>query len=177
LTYFYLRLCLADNGCSGLLDLFLGFGFIILFAISFWLAFKATFRKRDPNKSKPEPIILTITLLTIIVLIIGKTFGEDFKGKRWIHAETNSDELERQFLTLRKNGTFRVVLGHVDWSCYFSGPYQVHGDTILLDKKVIDQTSSLLTTKYLLQDSLLIPINDMNTDSTKFREFIIKSKE
>jgi len=168
---------LADNGCSGLMDLFFGGLFIVLFAISVWLAFRATFRKREINNRKPEPVTLTITLLTLTVLISGKIFGQDFKGSTWIYAEANTDKLETQALTLRKNGTFKVDLGHVDFSCYFSGHYQKLGDTIVLDRDVIAQTNALVTTKYLLQDTLLIPINDMNADSTKLSDFIISSKK
>jgi len=176
-TYFYLRFSLADNGCSGLMDLFFGGVFIILFAVSIWLAIRATFRKRETIKRKPEPITLTITLVTLAILIVGKIFGQDLKGSVWIYAEANAGKLETQTLTLRKNGTFKVDLGHVDFSCYFSGHYQKLGDTIILDKDVIAQTNSLLTTKYLFQDTLLVPLNDPNNDSTKFSDFVISSKD
>ena len=155
------------------MDLFFGGVFIILFTISIWLAFRATFRKRELNKRKPEPITLTITLVTLAILFIGKIFGQDLKGSNWIYAKANADKLETQALTLRKNGTFKVDLGHVDFSCYFSGHYQRHGDTILLDEDVIAQTNSLLTTKYLLQDTLLMPLIDANVDSTKFGKFVV----
>jgi hypothetical protein len=175
-TYFYLRFILADNGCSGLMDLFFGGVFIVLFAISIWLAFRATFRKREFNERKPEPVTLTIALVTLVILFIGKIFGQDLKGSTWIYAKANADKLETQALTLRKNGTFKVDLGHVDFSCYFSGLYQRHGDTILLDKDVIEQTNSLLTTEYLLQDTLLVPLHDTDLNSTKFSVFVISSK-
>jgi len=167
---------LADNGCSGLMDFFFGGVFIILFGVSLWLAFRATLRKRELSE-KPEPISLTIILATLAILIVGKMFGQDFKGNTWIYAEANADKLETQTLTLRKNGTFKVDLGHVDFSCYFSGHYQKLGDTIVLDKDVIAQTNFLLTTKYLLQDTLLVPLNDTNVDNTKFNDFVINSKK
>lgn len=172
-----MRFTLADNGCSGLLDLFFGTVFIISFVVSIWLAFRATFRKRELYKGKPEPITLTIILITIATLVIGKIFGEDLKGKQWIYAEANAHALETQALTLRKNGTFKIDLGQVDFSCYFSRQYQKHGDTILLDPNIIAQTNSLLTAKYLLQDTLLIPLKDTNADRSKFSEFVISSKE
>lgn len=176
MTYVYLRFTLADSGCSGLLDLFWGIIFILLFAVSIWLAFRGTFHKREINNGKPEPITLTITLATLVFLIVGKFFGQYFKGSTWIYAKANTDKLETQALTLRKNGTFKVDLSHVDYSCYFSGNYQKLGDTIVLDKDVITQTNSQLTSNYLLQDTLLIPIKDTNADSTEFSMFIISSK-
>jgi len=159
------------------MDLFFGGVFIILFAVSIWLAFRGTFRKKEINKRKPEPITLTITLVTLVILIVGKIFGQDFKGSTWIYAETNGDKLETQALTLRKNGTFKVDLGHVNFSCFFSGHYQRQGDTIILDKDVVGQTNSLLTTKYLLQDTLLVPLNDTNVDNTRLSEFVVNSKK
>jgi hypothetical protein len=158
------------------MDFFFGGVFIILFGVSLWLAFRATLRKRELSE-KPEPISLTIILATLAILIVGKMFGQDFKGNTWIYAEANADKLETQTLTLRKNGTFKVDLGYVDFSCYFSGHYQKLGDTIVLDKDVIAQTNFLLTTKYLLQDTLLVPLNDTNVDNTKFNDFVINSKK
>ena len=172
-----MRFSLAENGCSGLMDLFLGGVFIIVFAVSIWLALRGTFRKRGVNKRKPEPITLTIILVTFAILFIGEILGQDFKGSTWIYAQANANKLETQALTLRKNGTFKVDLGHVDFSCYFSGHYQKLGDTIILDKEVIAQTNSLLTTKYLFQDTLLVPLNDTNNAGTKFSDFVISIKE
>ncbi|NNV57543.1 hypothetical protein [Limnovirga soli] len=176
-TFFYLHISLDDDGCSGLMDLFFGALFITLFAVSIWLAFRAIYPKRELNKRIPEPISLTITLLTLAILIVGKIFGQDFKGSTWIYAEANTGKLETQALTLRENGTFKVELGHVDFSCYFSGHYQTHGDTVVLDKDVIAQTNSLLTVTYLLRDTLIIPIKGSDKDSSKFSEFVIQSKE
>ncbi|MGN6211001.1 hypothetical protein [Parafilimonas sp.] len=84
-TYFYLRFSLADNGCTGLMDFFFGGVYIILFGVSLWLAFRATLRKREHSKRKPEPISLTITLVTLAILIVGRIFGQDFKGNTWIY--------------------------------------------------------------------------------------------
>jgi len=62
-------------------------------------------------------------------------------------------------LTLRTNGTFRVDISGADVGCYFSGHYQ-KGDTILLDKNVIEQTHSTFATQFFLLDGLLIAIVD-----------------
>lgn len=177
ITFFYLRISLDDNGCSGLMDLLFGALFITLFAVSIWLAFRAIYPKLELNKRKPEPISLTITLVTLAILIAGKIFGQDIKGSTWIYAEANTDKLETQALTLRENGTFKVELGHADFSCYFSGHYQKYGDTVVLDKDIIAQTNSVLTVDYVVKDTLLIPIKGSDKDSTKFSEFIIQSKE
>lgn len=147
-----------------------------MFAISILLAYKAAFSRRLSHKKRPEPITFTITLLTLAVLIIGRVFGEDFKGSKWIYAETSRQKLPTQNLTLRKNGTFRVDLNEIDFSCYFTGEYQKHGDTILFDKDVAAQTHSLLATKYLLSDGLLKPISDSNQRGVNFSDFTIIAK-
>jgi len=175
-TFLYLHLNLSDEGCWGLIEGTYTVLLFILFTVTIPVAFIAAYRKRQTHTKKPEPITLTITLVTLAVLIIGKIFGEDFKGSIWISAEANKEKPSNQYLTLRNNGTFKVDLGHVDFSCYFSGQYQKHMDTIILDKDVVAQTDSLLTTKYLLHDNLLIPINGINADSTKFSQFVINSK-
>lgn len=177
MTSLYLRLNLADNGCTGLIEVMSTILLFILFAVTIPLSFMATFRKRQLYNKKPEPITLTITILALCVLIIGKVFGEGFKGRQWIYAKANIHNLETQALTLRKNGTFRVDLGYVDFSCFFSGQYQKYGDTIFLDIDVVDQTNSSLTSKYLLQDTILKPISDTKKDSFKFSEFVIISRQ
>ena len=136
----------------------------------------ATFRKRQSNGNKPEPITLTITLLTLSILIIGKVFGDDFKGKIWIYAKTNDQDLSHQSLTLRDNNTYRVDLHQVDFTCYFSGNFKKLGDTILLDKSVIEQTHSLLTEKYLIGSNSLVPLPDTNKNGAKINELVIWKK-
>ena len=173
MTYFYLRFSLADNGCSGLMDLFFGAVFFIFFVVSILLAFRATFRKRELYKNKPEPMILTVALITLSALIIGRVFGENFKGSKWIYA-VNNKVFARQSLTLRNNETFRVDIGGADISCYFSGRYQKQHDTILLDKIVIEQTHSAFAIKYVLDDSLLIPVFDTTIKNKGFDTLFIK---
>ena len=139
------------------MDYFFGICFFIVFAISILLAYKATFSKRQAYEKKPETITLTITLLALAVLIICKIFGEDFKGSKWIYAK-NNQTFSSTTLTLRKNGTFRIEISGADVGCYFSGRYQKQGDTILLDKNVMEQNHSTLATTYFLIDSLLVPV-------------------
>jgi hypothetical protein len=175
-SYLYLKLNLADDGCWGLIEGMYTIGLFILFAVTIPLAIMGTLRKRQLNKGKPEPITLSIGLVTLFTLIVGKAFGENLKGSTWIYALSDNRNLHTQSLTLRTNGTFRVDLNEVDFSCYFSGNYQKHGDTILLDKGVIEQTNSLLTTKYLLKDTVLMPLNDTTKNSIRFSELVISAK-
>jgi len=104
--------------------------------------------------------------LTLAALVIGRIFGEDLKGSKWIYA-TNNQTFSRTTLTLRNNETFRVDISGADVGCYFSGRYQKQGDTILLDKNVIEKTHSTLATKYFLIDSLLIPVVDTSIKNNK----------
>lgn len=176
-TTLYLKLNLADNGCWGLIEGLYTIVLYIFFVVTIPLAIWATLRKRQIKDGKPEPVTLTIFILTLSVLIGGKNFGEHFKGDTWIYAETSRQNLSTQNLTLRTNGKFKVELNEADFSCYFTGEYLKHKDTLILAKYVIDQTDSLLTTKYLVAGTLLKPISDKNQDSLRFSKFRIVTKK
>jgi len=165
-----LRLYLSANGCWGLIEYFYIIILFILFTITIFLALWASLRKREHKNNEAEPITLTIIILTFLILIGGRIFEDKIKGDVWIKAEDKNSSyyISGQTLTLRNNGTFRIDLNGADVSCYYSGKYQKHSDTIILDKEVIDKTYSTLSNKYYLQDSLFIPLDDTSVQSTRF---------
>jgi hypothetical protein len=118
-------------------------------------------------------------MLTLLVLFIGVMYGDSLKGSKWLYAENKNSEhfISTQNLTLRNNGTFKVYLIEADFSCYFSGLYQNHNDTIILDKEVIDKTNLALTTKYYLHDSLLIPLIDTTIERKGFDTLCIRQTD
>ena len=175
-TFLYLRFRLADNGCFGLIEIMYSILLFILFVITITFSVIAIFRKRPGYYKRPEPISLTIFLLTILVLIVGFFLGNTLKGRQWIYAEANVQKISSQSLTLRRNGTFRVDMKNADFGCFYSGQYKKHGDTILLEENIIDLTHNLLTSKYILKDSLLLPVNDSKLKKIEFANFIISLK-
>jgi hypothetical protein len=161
-TILYLRLNLASNGCWGLIEVIYSFILWVLLAATFTLAIVATLRKRQSQKLKAEPATLTVIIITLLVLIAGMFFSEIFKGAKWIDAKSENYNAKPSSvdLTLRKNGSFTVYLKEADFSCYYSGKYKKSGDTIILDKEVIDKTDFKLATHYLLNEKYLTPIVD-----------------
>jgi hypothetical protein len=126
------------------------------------LALVATLRKKHSDKPTPEPISLSISLITLLFLIYDLTFRGHTKGDEWIYAE-NKDIKQISFsqnLTLRKNGNFTVGLTDPYLDCSFSGKYKKVGDTIILDKEIISKTSGKLAAIYLLQSDKIVPLVD-----------------
>ena len=162
MTFGYCKFNNPDEKCQGLANLMFDGFFIILFLISLILALRGIFRKRKLNKTKFEPITLSITTVTFIILIFYPLLVGHTRGDKWISAENKDTTqlISRQNLTLRKNGNFTVDLIEADFSCSISGKYKKAGDTILLDEATIHRTNSKITSKYLLQKNDLVPLID-----------------
>lgn len=136
--------------------------FILLLLSSLILALRGIFRKRKLNKTKFEPITLSITTVAFIILIFYPLLGGHTRGIKWISAK-NKDTTQltsRQNLTLRKNGNFTVDLIEADFSCSISGNYKKVDDTILLDQATIDRANSKIASRYLIQKNELVPLID-----------------
>jgi hypothetical protein len=152
-----------DEGClGGLFDQLLIVIFISVLLLTGILAIVATSWKRQSEKSKFEPITLSISLITFLFLIYDMIFRGHSNGDKWIYAENkNLNNIPfTQNLTLRKNGNFTVGLFDPSFDCAFSGEYKRIGDTIILDKETIDKTHVKMTTIYLLQSGKLVPLFD-----------------
>ena len=90
-------------------------------------------------------------------------FSGHTNGDKWIEAESKnlSDWQESKWLTLRKNGNFTFSPNS---DCGFSGEYKKNGDTISLDKNIID--SSYISSVYLLKSNKLVPLSDTTNKIT-----------
>lgn len=174
-TFLYLRLNLADNGCWGLIELMYSVILWILLAITFVLALVATLRKRQSEGLKAERFSLTITFLTLIALVFGGLWGDNLKGSVWLEAKTEGyiSQHSSLDLTLRKNKTFTVHLNEVDFSCFYTGSYQNSNDTLHFDEETIANTDLKMTTVYLLHDGKLLPLVDTTKDDNRYTKFDI----
>ncbi len=155
-TLGYYHIANPDLVCNGLLSTILFIPIYCILLLTVILAFYATFRKKQLNEKIPEPISLSISLITVLVLIYSLTLRGHRNGEEWIRAESQSvnDEFESQGLTLRKNGNFTF---YPNSECAFSGEYKKNGDTILLDKEMI---APELSAAYLLNSTTLTPLVD-----------------
>ena len=174
-TFLYLRLILADNGCWGLIELMYSVVLWILLTITFVLALIATLRKRQSEQIKAERFSLTITLLTLTALVIGGLWGNNLKGSVWLEAKTEGyiSQYSSLDLTLRKNRTFTIHLNETDFSCFYTGNYQTSNDTLHFDEEIIAKTDLKMTTFYLLRDKTMLPLVDTTKDNNQYTKFDI----
>ncbi len=165
-TYCYLKLYLKENGCRGMIE---GMGAVVLslgIIVTGIYALLSAFRKRKMEKTKVEPITLTIVLLTITTLMVCKLFGDNFKGQVWLYAEVanNNFSLNKHSLTLRQNKNYKVSVNHIEWTCIYTGQYTIIEDTIILNNEIAKRTDSNFIDKYVSVDNTLIPIvNKLDT--------------
>jgi hypothetical protein len=175
LSFFYCKNEFADNSCRGLIELLLQW---TLFPITFFLSAVAIFLKRKVHKFKPEPYSLTVTVTPLICFWILSAFSDSLKGAIWIKAEDKKTFHRSPFydLTLRKNGRFTLLQGSADFGCYFSGDYQIHDDTLIFDNKVITETDTRMTARYLMHQDKLLSIPEILNDSSVHVDFDIIKK-
>lgn len=161
-TISYCKLYDPNENYQGIAhSIFNGF-FILLFLLSILLTLRGIIHKRRLDKTKFEPVTLSLTILTIIFLFSHHFIGNHTTGEIWITAENKNVKqiLSKQYLILRKNGNFTVKSVEADFGCSISGKYKRLGDTISLDQTTVDKTNSKITSKYLIQKTDIIPLVD-----------------
>jgi hypothetical protein len=156
-TFVFYKLSNPDAVCNGPLTaiiMVVVYGSLLLIGI---FAAVAAFRKKQFDKPTPEPITLTISLITLLFIIYDMTFRGHTNGDIWIEAENKnlSDWQESKWLTLRKNGNFTFS---PNADCGFSGKFKKIGDTIILDKDIIHTNE--ISSVYLLKVDKLVPLFD-----------------
>lgn len=174
-AFCYYKIDNPDEKCFGLVNIVIRLIFYVFLFVTGVIAIIATTRGRKFERLKFEPITLSVSLITFLVIIYHLTFRGHIYGDKWIYAETKSlsNISSYQYLTLRKNGNFTVGLFAADFGCSFSGEFRKIGDTIVFDKRIIDKTNEKITTTYWLQPDKLVPLFDTTGKIT----FVIKSEE
>lgn len=163
IAFGYYKIENPDAICNGPISaviMLVFWGFLLLTGI---LAAIATFKKKQFDKPTPEPITLTISLITLLFIIYSMAFRGHTNGDKWIEAENKNlnDWQESKWLTLRKNGNFTFS---PNADCRFSGEFKKIGDTIILDKNIID--TNKISSVYLLKANKLVPLFDTKNKIT-----------
>ena len=71
------------------------------------------------------------------------------------------------YITLFEDNTFKITIQRTEYFCVVQGKYYISNDTVILDYKNIEnKTEDHFTTKYLISDSILQPVN---VDFSKIR--------
>lgn len=75
-----------------------------------------------------------------------------------LSATIYSDQFNIGRIELINNREYYAQYGHLDWSCGFTDQYNIKGDTLILTGSLFETTNGVLTDKYLMTDSTLIPM-------------------
>jgi len=156
-TFGYYKIANPDAVCNGPFSAMIMLFIYGLLFITGRLAAIAIFRKRRSAKLSPEPITLSISIIALSFIIYSMTIRGHKKGDIWIKAENKNlnDWQESKWLTLRKNGNLTFS---PNADCGFSGEFKKIGDTIIIDKNIID--TNKISSVYLLKADKLVPLFD-----------------
>jgi len=147
--------------CHGLVhifrDLFLLFVLFVLFTAFLGRQIYKIIKKVGNRKAR---------VLTSLIVIVA--FVTAFQGpSTWrklrlensiLRASIYPDQLDIGRLELIDNEKYYALYGHIDWSCAFTSTYKIIGDTLILEGCPFEKTDGILTDKYLMTDSTLVPI-------------------
>ena len=153
--------------CYGLVH---GFGDLFLLLILFLLltAFLGRQIYKIVKKAENSRVRIWTSLIVIIASITafqGKSTWKNLRlGNSILSASINPDQLDIGRLELIDNERYYALYGHIDWSCAFTDTYEKNGDTLILAGQPFEKTDGILTDKYLITDSTLVPIKLTDRD-------------
>ncbi len=156
--FFILKQQLKEEKCYGMIAVFWAFILFISLLVTGLYAFYAVFQKRQNDSLKFEPYALSINLVAIVILVVGLTWGENFKSKVWVYAVDGNrgKGITNLRLTLRRNNDYNASISYADFGCTHVGKYSISGDTIILLNNIANRTENEFAEKYLLQNGELI---------------------
>ncbi|WP_027419268.1 hypothetical protein [Crocinitomix catalasitica] len=118
-------------------------------------------------------ITLIFVLLSVTSVLWGINKPSDyFKSPVLLEAEFYSPW--KGNLKLRTDGTYSAIEKHTDWSCTHHGSYEVLGSRIILNQEIANQSDSIFTQEYFVEDQFLIPKVEYKTltDSSNWLRII-----
>jgi hypothetical protein len=152
---------LRAERCFGLFDVLetmfllglLGLTLLITLTIQIYKIIK---RQQIKHRVTTVAVCLLLTTLSIMATYAPHDY---FQPAAILTAEL-SETLYIGQLSLRSDSTYSALYGHVDWSCVTTGNYKIHEDTIFLENKVVLQSDSIFSRRYLIkEDSYLLPLD------------------
>ncbi len=176
-TGFFMVRCilLIGDGCKdqgdGFLFIFLAIFYLISFII---LQIQSIFKIYKRNeKYNFMPLIITLLLIVAVTLSF---YQESFESTTLLKAKS----IKHHTLNLRKNNTFKIQIRYVEASCFFTGNYQINGDTlILLDENIENETDYAFYNKYLINKkmNLLYPVENRRLIQDTMKILTIEKEE
>lgn len=169
---------LMGGNCGGVANtyLFMLASFVYLMALCIVLAISITQAIMKKQRFNFYPIITTVILLAILFITPG--VQNYLQSPAVFYAQIGAENTQRHYsITLKKNQTFEIEVGMIEYGCTYKGDYSLKGDTLLLSKNYITETDSMFTNKYLMDktNQYLYPLNKDNTrgDNSKWLRILL----
>lgn len=149
------------NGMAGGFFIIIKYGGLFLVAlativIQLLLALKG-------NEKYHRIIAASICGFLFITGTSSEFISKSMQSKIIFKAEIMGPTLDIGQLKIMENGTYSATYGHIDWSCTIAGKYQRLLDTLILENRVVVESDSIFSEKYLVQDNeFLLPIHQGN---------------
>jgi len=118
--------------------------------------------KQSENRKNRIWVSLIVLIAAGIAFQDKSTWIELRLGKRILSASIYPDQLDIGRFELLGNQRYYALYGHIDWSCTFTGSYDMLGDTLILAGQAFEKTAGILADKYVMTDSTLIPVKTEN---------------
>jgi len=175
-AFFYIKLMLREEGCGGLIEILEAFAIFFTLLATGFIALLVSFRKRQTNTLKFEPITLSLTIVGIMVILFFRLSDHNFKSKTVLYAKDEMKVFFRHNLTFRKDKTYKAQIVGYEANCIFIGQYSISHDTIFLNNNISELSGKIFVEKYLHRDSKLIPIINSRDTSKNTITLVVEDK-
>ncbi len=167
------------NTCYGLVhglgDLFLLLVLLILTLIFIVRQIYKIAKRADNRKTRFLASLIVIVATTIAFQ--GKTTWKEIRlGNSILKASIYPDQLDIGRVELLNEEKYYALYGHIDWSCAFTDKYKIVGDTLILGGNPFGKTDGILTDKYIMTDSTLIPVKTQDREMKRTEIMTIEKK-
>lgn len=143
--------------CSGMPDGILWFFLCIVFVVAFLI-----FLGIDIYKKKFDYKILIIFMVTIFSNYNINSFSDYITNGKLKMKGVYEEGYHSNEILFFKDGTFKMKMTEIEWSCYYYGNYSIKNNLLMLEKaNLIVDSDNTLTNKYLidLKAKKLIPVD------------------
>jgi hypothetical protein len=167
---------LMGGNCGGIGNtyLFILASFVYLLALVVILTISIAQLIMKKQRFNFFPLITTAILLAI--LFITPAIQNWMESPAVLYAQVDGEH-KQYGLELKKNHSFEMQVGTIEYGCTYKGDYVLKGDTIILSKNYIIETDSMFTDKYVIDktNQTLYPIKKNKTigDNSRWLRIIL----
>lgn len=151
--------------------------FLVVFLLVFLIIQIYKIRKHSNIKKTRIMASLFLIIVTIIASQGRATWRKIHLRNNMLKASIHKGELDIARLELIDNEKYYALYGHIDWSCGFTEKYEIIGDTLILSGNPIKRSDSIIANKYIIYDSVLVPIKIQNEEINRVKKLIIEKRE